>query len=136
MTGTSKLRMTKQRQVILEELRKVKTHPTADDMYQLLRLRMPKISLGTVYRNLEILSETGIIQKLDVGGTQKRFDADVSIHSHVRCMDCGRVADIAVSPNYDITTEAQKMTDFEIFRHRLEFSGLCPECQQKKQAAA
>ncbi len=136
MTATPKLRMTKQRQVILEELRKVKTHPTADDMYQMLRLRMPKISLGTVYRNLEILSETGIIQKLDVGGTQKRFDADISIHSHVRCMDCGRVADIPVSPNFDIEAEAQKMTNFEIYRHRLEFSGLCPECRQKKQAAA
>ncbi len=136
MKEAPKLRMTKQRQVILEELRKVKTHPTADDMYQMLRLRMPKISLGTVYRNLEILSETGIIQKLDVGGTQKRFDADISIHSHVRCMDCGRVADISVSPNYDLAAEAQKITDFEIYRHRLEFSGLCPECQMKKQAAA
>ncbi|MCJ7604005.1 MAG: transcriptional repressor, partial [Desulfobulbaceae bacterium] len=76
MEAKNKLRMTKQRQVILEELRKVKTHPTADDMYQMLRKKMPKISLGTVYRNLEILSESGIIQKLDVGGTQKRFDGD------------------------------------------------------------
>ena len=94
MEAKNKLRMTKQRQVILEELRKVKTHPTADDMYQMLRKKMPKISLGTVYRNLEILSESGIIQKLDVGGTQKRFDGDISIHSHVRCVDCGRVGDI------------------------------------------
>lgn len=131
MNINPKLRMTKQRQVILEELRKVKTHPTADDMYQMLRKRMPKISLGTVYRNLEILSESGIIQKLDVGGTQKRFDGDVSVHSHVRCVVCGRVADIDVTPNYNIEEEAQKMTDFIIYRHRLEFTGMCPECQKQ-----
>lgn len=131
MNINPKLRMTKQRQVILEELRKVKTHPTADDMYQMLRKRMPKISLGTVYRNLEILSESGIIQKLDVGGTQKRFDGDVSVHSHVRCIVCGRVADIDVTPNYNIEEEAQKMTDFVIYRHRLEFTGMCPECQKQ-----
>jgi Fur family ferric uptake transcriptional regulator len=136
MEAKNKLRMTKQRQVILEELRMVKTHPTADDMYQMLRKRMPKISLGTVYRNLEILSESGIIQKLDVGGTQKRFDGDISIHSHVRCVECGRVGDIDVKPNCNLEAEAQKMTDYEIFRHRLEFAGLCPVCQQKRKAAA
>ena len=136
MEAKNKLRMTKQRQVILEELRKVKTHPTADDMYQMLRKKMPKISLGTVYRNLEILSESGIIQKLDVGGTQKRFDGDISIHSHVRCVDCGRVGDIDVTPKYNLEEEAQKMTDFVIFRHRLEFTGLCPICQHKKKATA
>ncbi len=128
--------MTKQRQVILEELRKVKTHPTADDMYQMLRKKMPKISLGTVYRNLEILSEANIIQKLDVGGTQKRFDGDTSIHSHVRCVDCGRVGDIDIKPNYNIEAEARKVTDFEIYRHRLEFTGLCPECHEKNIAVA
>ncbi|OKY75694.1 MAG: transcriptional repressor [Desulfobulbaceae bacterium DB1] len=132
MEAQNKLRMTKQRQVILEELRKVKTHPTADDMYQILRKRMPKISLGTVYRNLEILSDTGIIQKLDVGGTQKRFDGDISIHSHVRCVVCGKVGDIDIAPGYDIEGEAQKMTDFQIIRHRLEFTGFCPACRQKK----
>lgn len=135
MIENHKLRMTKQRQVILEELRKVKTHPTADDMYQMLRKRMPKISLGTVYRNLEILSESGIIQKLDVGGTQKRFDGDISVHSHVRCLTCGCVGDIDVTPSYNIEVEAQKMTDFTIFRHRLEFTGLCPGCQKKEAAA-
>lgn len=132
MTEEHKLRMTKQRQIILEELRAVKTHPTADDMYQMLRKRMPKISLGTVYRNLEILSESGIIQKLDVGGTQKRFDGDISIHSHVRCVECGCVGDIDVKPKYNLEEEAQKMTDFDIYRHRLEFTGMCPSCKQKK----
>lgn len=136
MEAQNKLRMTKQRQVILEELRKVKTHPTADDMYQILRKRMPKISLGTVYRNLEILSDTGVIQKLDVGGTQKRFDGDVSIHAHVRCVVCGRVGDIDVALVGDIEAEAQKVSDFQIIRHRLEFTGICPGCRQKQKSSS
>ncbi|MCJ7601092.1 MAG: transcriptional repressor, partial [Desulfobulbaceae bacterium] len=60
----------------------------------------------------------------------------ISIHSHVRCVDCGRVGDIDVTPKYNLDAEAQKMTDFEIFRHRLEFVGLCPICQHKKKAVA
>ena len=130
MNVNTKLRMTKQRQLILEELRKVKTHPTADDMYQMLRKRMPKISLGTVYRNLEILSESGIIQKLDIGGTQKRFDADTSTHYHVRCAICGRVADLHLEPDMNVEKEAARLTDFQILRHRLEFIGICPECKE------
>ena len=68
------LRMTRQRRVILEELRKVKTHPSADEIYEIVRKRLPRISLGTVYRNLEILSESGDIQKLEPGCSLKRFD--------------------------------------------------------------
>jgi Fur family ferric uptake transcriptional regulator len=128
----SKLRMTKQRQLILEELRKVTSHPTADDMYQVLRKKMPRISLGTVYRNLEILSESGIIQKLDVGGTQKRFDANISTHYHVRCTICGRVADVHMEPHMELEAEAQKVTDFEIFRHRVEYLGVCPKCKKNQ----
>ncbi|PKN21112.1 MAG: transcriptional repressor, partial [Deltaproteobacteria bacterium HGW-Deltaproteobacteria-3] len=78
------LRITKQRQIILDELCSVTSHPTADVLYQMVRKRLPKISLGTVYRNLEIMSECGIIQKLDIGGTQKRFDGAPHIHYHVR----------------------------------------------------
>jgi Fur family ferric uptake transcriptional regulator len=59
--------MTRQRRVILEELRKVNTHPSADEIYEIVRKRLPRISLGTVYRNLEILSESGDIQKLEPG---------------------------------------------------------------------
>ncbi len=131
LTG-SKLRMTKQRQLILEELSKVTSHPTADDMYQVLRKKMPRISLGTVYRNLEILYENGIIQKLDVGGTQKRFDANIIPHYHIRCTICGRVADIHIEPHMELETEAKKVTDFDIIQHRVEFLGICPQCKKRQ----
>lgn len=69
-------RMTRQRMVILEELRKVKTHPTADELYAMVRTRMPRISLGTVYRNLDFLTESKEILKLESAGSIRRFDGD------------------------------------------------------------
>ena len=85
MSEQTARRMTQQRKVILEELNNLKTHPTADDLYQVVKVKVPRISLGTVYRNLEILSSDGLIKKLEIGGAQKRFDGDLSDHHHVRC---------------------------------------------------
>ena len=86
-------RNTRQRQVILEELQKVTSHPTAAELYEMARRRLPRISLGTVYRNLELLVRAGIIQKLQVSATEARFDGDPDRHCHVRCVRCGRVDD-------------------------------------------
>ena len=127
MQKHSNLRMTRQRKVILEELRKVKTHPSADEVYEMVRKRLPRISLGTVYRNLEILSESGDIQKLEPGCSLKRFDGDTSEHCHIRCVSCDRIAD-APLPDVKFDLEKVESTDFEITGHRLEFLGLCSEC--------
>lgn len=125
------LRMTKQRQVILEELRAVTCHPTADEMYDMVRRRLPNVSLGTVYRNLEILAESGIVQKIDIGGTKKRFDGNVEGHHHLRCIECGRVDDAHVETGVDLDAMAGAVTDYTILRHRLEFIGICPGCAKK-----
>lgn len=132
MSQGSELRVTKQRRVLLDELCKLKTHPTADDLYQMVRQRLPRISLGTVYRNLELMAENGVIQKLEIGGTQKRFDGNADLHYHVRCLQCGRVDDLALPPDCQVEQAAAQHTSFKILRHRLEFSGLCPDCQIKE----
>ena len=129
MLENTSLRMTKQRRTILEKLCSVKTHPTADDMYEMVRETLPNVSLGTVYRNLEILSETGVIQKLDIGGTKKRFDGNIATHSHVRCKDCGRVDDVDFEVGVNLEDAVAPYTDYKITKHRLEFIGMCPECQ-------
>jgi len=123
--------MTRQRKIILEELRKVKTHPSADEIYEMVRLRLPRISLGTVYRNLEILSELGEIQKLQLSGALKRFDWDTNKHYHIRCVRCNRVDDAPIAPLNQIEDELYEATVFEIIGHNLEFVGLCPECSKK-----
>ena len=128
------MRMTRQRQVILEELRKVSTHPGADEIYTMVRRRMPRISLGTVYRNLEVLSELGEIRKIEMGGTLKRFDGKPDDHYHIRCMICQRVVDAPVKLMPNIEKSLKGKTDFEILGHRIEFVGICHECQKRQQS--
>ena len=122
------LRMTRQRKIILEELRKVDTHPSADEVYEMVRKRLPRISLGTVYRNLEILSKSGAIQKLEPGCSLKRFDGNPHEHYHIRCIQCDRVVDAHVDIDLNFTNEDRGDSDFRIIGHKLEFIGLCPKC--------
>lgn len=133
MVPSDKLRMTRQRRIILEELREHNIHPTADVLYEMVRKRLPRISLGTVYRNLEILSALGEIQTLEMGGSQKRYDGDPSKHYHIRCMRCGRVDDAPIAPLNQLEDKLYGSTVFTIMGHRLEFLGLCPECSKLDQ---
>ncbi len=124
------LRLTTQRQVILEELNKVKTHPTANELYDMVRKRLPRIGLGTVYRNLELMAENGMILKIEVGGSQKRFDATTDSHYHIRCSQCGKVEDIDVPVITDLVKEASATSSYQIIGHHIEFTGICSECQK------
>jgi Fur family ferric uptake transcriptional regulator len=128
---SGKLRITNQRDVILSELRAVKTHPTADELYTQVRSRLPRVSLATVYRNLEWLNEQGLAKKIEVGGRQKRFDGDISEHYHVRCQKCGRVADIEMDVLENLEGCISESCGFTVTGHRLEFTGLCSECTQR-----
>ncbi|MGC8657637.1 MAG: Fur family transcriptional regulator [Desulfomonilaceae bacterium] len=124
-------RRTKQRQIIIEELRSVTSHPTADQLYEMVRKRLPKISLSTVYRNLESLSEQGLILKMDVAGTQKRFDATVENHYHIRCNRCGRVDDVHMETIPEIEEIAKIRSNYKLVTHAVEFTGICPDCYAK-----
>lgn len=131
MQPNTRLRMTTQRQVILDELKKLKSHPTAGELCQIVRRRLPRISLGTVYRNLEILSRQGMIQKLDVGGTEMRFDGTTDNHYHLRCVNCGKVADVEMDVIPGLENKVDGAAGYEVLAHRLEFMGLCPACRQQ-----
>lgn len=126
----SMMRLTTQRQIILEELAKVKTHPTASELYDMVRKRLPRIGLGTVYRNLELMAENGMILKLEVGGTQKRFDATTDTHYHIRCSNCGKVDDIDTPVMDELVREAAASSSYQVLGHHVEFSGVCPGCQK------
>ena len=129
-TQPNMMRLTTQRQIILEELSKVKTHPTASELYDMVRKRLPRIGLGTVYRNLELMAENGMVLKLEVGGTQKRFDAITDTHYHIRCIGCGKVDDIDTPVMDDLVREASNATSYKVLGHHIEFSGKCPTCQK------
>lgn len=125
---TVQTRMTKQRKVILEELRNMHTHPTADELYDVVRQRLPRISLGTIYRNLDVLAESGEILKLESAGSQKRFDGNCMPHAHIRCVRCGRIGDVM---DFDVTVSTEKVSaeGFIITGTRVDFEGVCQQCE-------
>jgi len=136
MKRATKSRNTKQRAVILAELSRVTSHPTADQLYAMVRRRLPRISMGTVYRNLELLADEGAIQKLEGAGKQKHFDGNAKSHYHVRCLDCGKIADLRTVQNLPLAevvveNAARELNGFEILGHRLELVGLCPRCKRR-----
>ena len=121
-------RMTLQRKKIMEVVREGNSHPSADEIYKRVRSFLPRISLGTVYRNLEVLSKMGKIQKLELSGSLKRFDWNPKKHYHIRCVRCDRVDDAPLAPLNQLEDELYEATVFKIIGHNLEFTGLCPEC--------
>lgn len=129
MTQPRFQRRTRQREVILEELRKLKSHPTAAGIYELVRQRLPKISLGTVYRNLELMAEMGVVQKLDLGGSEARFDGDVSPHAHIRCVRCGRVDDVEMPSLEGFQGKQDDCHGYDVLGCRLELLGVCRQCR-------
>jgi Fur family ferric uptake transcriptional regulator len=130
MQTSSTVRMTRQREAILQALREGGGHPTADEIHERVRVSLPHISLGTVYRNLALLSQAGLIRHLELGGEPSRFDGDLHPHYHVRCRRCGRVADAPMGTRHDLDDAAREVSDYEVFSHRLEFIGLCPNCRE------
>jgi len=126
-------RNTRQRQVILEELHGVKDHPTAAILYDRVRKRLPRISLGTVYRNLELLARSGEIHKLELAGSETRFDADIDQHYHVRCLSCGCIGDVHEIAGDLLGDRYRELSGYLVQGHRLEFQGLCPDCRHDRQ---
>jgi len=121
-------RNTKQQQIILEELRKLTSHPSASDLYQIVRKRVSRISLGTVYRNLQLLSKNGTIRKLDMAGREARFDGRPDSHYHIFCSKCGKIGDLNESPIVITGSVLKEADGWKILKHRIDFIGVCPEC--------
>jgi Fe2+ or Zn2+ uptake regulation protein len=128
-----KTRMTRQRRIILEEIRRNNNHPSAEEIYERVRQKLPRISLGTVYRNLDVLCEWGEIQRLELSGAIKRYDGIPKKHYHIRCVGCNRVDDAPIAPLNELEDDLYGTTVFEIIGHNLEFTGLCPRCSRDRE---
>jgi Fur family peroxide stress response transcriptional regulator len=125
-------RNTKQRQAILDILRRTTSHPTADAVYDAVRKSIPNISKGTVYRNLRILKDTGMISELNLNGTVSRYEARQENHYHFRCEKCGHVYDLDEPVDTELDKRVAKKTGFAVSYHQTEFRGLCKDCQKIK----
>ena len=118
----------RQRESIKDFLATRKDHPTADMVYQNVRRQNPNISLGTVYRNLTLLAESGEINRLNMGDGVDHFDADTSPHYHLLCTKCGKVVDLEMERIESITDTAAAVFDGHVAGHVTYFYGTCCEC--------
>lgn len=125
------VRMTPQRHAILEFLLSSMSHPTADEIYKSLEGKFPNMSVATVYNNLRVFKEAGLIRELTYGDASSRFDANMTDHYHVICRECGKITDFDYPPLIDVEREAAKRTGFRVESHRMEIYGICKDCQQR-----
>lgn len=122
-------RYSRQRELIYEAVRRSDRHPTAEMVHQWLKPENPGLSLGTVYRNLNLLAQEGQLRRMPF--PVERYDARVESHPHLRCEGCGGVFDLALEYDKGLDRAAgRREPEAEIRRHDLIFYGLCPQCRE------
>ncbi|MFH1690226.1 MAG: transcriptional repressor [Candidatus Eisenbacteria bacterium] len=122
------VRMTESRKAILSALCTAGVHPTADEVYLTVREELPKVSLGTVYRNLDLLTNQGLIRTLTAAGEPRRYDGTLDEHHHITCEVCGRVDDVELSCSEPLEELLVDRGGYEVRGYTLRFMGVCGEC--------
>lgn len=128
------MKYSRQRELVREAVEKSSIHPTADEVYQEVRKREPTISLATVYRNLNQLSENHLIRRVVVPGDSDHFDHTLKEHEHMICTQCGCVVDIW--PKSSLWEYFSGMEEAQITGYDLTLYGVCKDCAQKQSGAA
>ena len=118
-----------QRSLVLDAINRLKSHATADEVYAEVAATHPNISKATVYRNLNLLSEMGMIRKLEIPGGADRFDHICKEHCHVKCEKCGRVFDIEIPYIDGLDNLVENRNGFELTGYDILFRGICPGCR-------
>ena len=122
-------RITPQRRIIFETLTNDETHPTAEDVFQRVKSKLPEISLATVYNTMNELVDMGILQKVkEVNQAGARYDTEISPHHHLYCVRCKKLQDIG--PNLGPYELPDEVPGFQVLRTQVTFYGVCSECQE------
>ena len=126
-------RITPQRMAILKILAKSEEHPSVEEIYKVIVNDFPTTSLATVYKTITLLKELGEVLELEFSQGSNRYDGSKPFpHPHVVCTKCKTIVDPDLESLSAMTTEVSKQTGFRVVNHRLDFYGLCPECQKDK----
>ena len=128
-------RNTVQRSLVLDAVRKLHCHATADEVYEEIIKEYPSISKATVYRNLNLLSEMGEIHRLEIPGSADHFDHITTNHCHVKCRECGRVFDVDMDYVSDLEKGIRDNHGFDFTGYDIIFHGICPECKKQLNSA-
>ncbi|WP_197280032.1 peroxide-responsive transcriptional repressor PerR [Bacillus sp. FJAT-27251] len=131
LKGTG-VRITPQRHAILEYLIESMSHPTADDIYKALEGKFPNMSVATVYNNLRVFREVGLVKELTYGDSSSRFDFVTTQHYHVICQSCSKIVDFHYPGLDEVEQLASHVTGFKVGNHRMEIYGVCPECSNSE----
>jgi Fe2+ or Zn2+ uptake regulation protein len=127
MADRTRTRETRQRRVVYETIKETHSHPTADWIFEKVRAEVPKISLGTVYRNLSVLKDEGVVREIYGVDRRAHYDADLSPHAHFICSDCGQIWDVFGVPEIDWRT-LKELVGCEVSDQHLDFQGRCAAC--------
>lgn len=128
----SGVRITPQRHAILEYLINSMAHPTADEIYKALEGKFPNMSVATVYNNLRVFKDVGLVKELTYRDSSSRFDFTTHDHYHAICESCGKIVDFQYPGLDEVEQFASHVTGFKVSHHRLEVYGLCPDCAKKE----
>ena len=124
------MKYSRQREHILNTLKENAIHPTADEVYALARRDMPMLSLATVYRNLNLLAENGVIRRIDCLDGSVRFDHNLCNHYHFICTKCNKVYDVCQDIAPDLANKDLSQTGVLVERADISLKGICPDCHQ------
>lgn len=126
------MKFSKQREQILETLKNNCIHPTAEQVYALVKPEMPSISLATVYRNLNQLAENGVIGKIEGLDGTARFDYCREQHYHFICTKCNKVYDVPYNIAPEVADKVREQTGLKVDSYEVSLKGICPDCLKKK----
>ena len=127
------MNFSKQRTTVLETLQQANNNPTAEELFLMVKQTLPKISLATVYRNLNQLADHGMIYKITLANEPDRFDATLEEHYHIRCGSCGRVEDVFSPIKQDFSKVVFEQTSFTLTGCDVLLQGICADCASNKQ---
>ena len=128
--STRGAQLTIQRAAVYEYLSGVEHHPTAEEIFLALKSKLPRISLATVYKNLESLVKCNVASKLTYGDASARYDIRTDHHYHTRCLECGRIWDLNAVDGGELLKQIKPQMGFEVHDYRLELVGRCRECRR------
>ena len=135
MKGTKKVsdsnqKLTPQREAVFQVIREREDHPTASDIFEAARRRLPTISYATVYNSLRYLKEAGLVHEISFGDSASRYDRETERHDHAICNDCGKLVDFDLPDAAKLMQAAARKSRFKAHSVHLTLRGLCPDCRE------
>jgi Fur family peroxide stress response transcriptional regulator len=127
---TTEEKLTRQREAVLQVIRSREDHPTASEIFQAARLRLPTISYATVYNSLRFLKETGLVHEIKFGDGASRYDRETERHDHAICNECGKLVDFDLPQAAELMQAAARKSKFKPASVHLTLRGVCPDCRK------